>query len=202
MTNAIDTQLASSFGGTILWPMIALSNIAQGSAVLAMIVLQKDNEDAKQVSIPACISCYLGVTEPALFGVNLKYVFPFVCGMIGSSIAAIISVATGTMAASIGVGGIPGILSILPQYMLNFFIAMIVAIVIPFGLTYIVGKQKLTHEDNTEVEKELTFVSPIQGKVMPLTEVEDQVFSQGLMGEGYAVDLTNGEVVALSLIHI
>lgn len=196
MTNAIDTQLASSFGGTILWPMIALSNIAQGSAVLAMIVLQKDNEDAKQVSIPACISCYLGVTEPALFGVNLKYVFPFVCGMIGSSIAAIISVATGTMAASIGVGGIPGILSILPQYMLNFFIAMIVAIVIPFGLTYIVGKQKLTHEDNTEVEKELTFVSPIQGKVMPLTEVEDQVFSQGLMGEGYAVDLTNGEVVA------
>ncbi|WP_270525934.1 PTS system trehalose-specific EIIBC component [Longibaculum muris] len=196
MTNAIDTQLVSSFGGTILWPMIALSNIAQGSAVLAMIVLQKDNEDAKQVSIPACISCYLGVTEPALFGVNLKYVFPFVCGMIGSSIAAIISVATGTMAASIGVGGIPGILSILPQYMLNFFIAMIVAIVIPFGLTYIVGKQKLTHEENTEVEKELTFVSPIQGKVMPLTEVEDQVFSQGLMGEGYAVDLTNGEVVA------
>ena len=64
MTNAIDTQLASSFGGTILWPMIALSNIAQGSAVLAMIVLQKDNEDAKQVSIPACISCLL-YTSPS-----------------------------------------------------------------------------------------------------------------------------------------
>ena len=66
--------------------------------VLAMIVLQKKNEKAQQVSIPACISCYLGVTEPALFGVNLKYMFPFVCGMIGSAIAATFSVATGTMA--------------------------------------------------------------------------------------------------------
>ena len=71
MTNAIDTQLISSFGGTNLWPMIALSNIAQGSAVLAMIVLQKKNEKAQQLSIPACISCYLGVTEPAMFGVNI-----------------------------------------------------------------------------------------------------------------------------------
>lgn len=205
MTNAIDTQLATTFGGTILWPMIALSNIAQGSAVLAMVVLQKKNERAQQVSIPACISCYLGVTEPALFGVNLKYMFPFVCGMIGSSIAAIISVATGTMAASIGVGGIPGILSILPQYMLNFLIAMIVAIVVPFALTFVVGKKKLTSEDlygediedfNSEVQEDTTFVSPLQGRVIPLSQVEDQVFSQGLMGEGYAVDLNHGNVVA------
>ena len=82
MTNAIDTQLANTFGGTLLWPMIALSNIAQGSAVLAMIFLQKKNTRAKEVSIPACISCYLGVTEPALFGVNLKYGFPFICALI------------------------------------------------------------------------------------------------------------------------
>lgn len=197
MTNAIDTQLVSSFGGTILWPMIALSNIAQGSSVLAMIILQKKNERAQQVSIPACISCYLGVTEPALFGVNLKYVFPFVCGMIGSSLAAIISVATGTMAASIGVGGVPGILSILPQYMLNFFIAMVVAVIVPFTLTYIVGKKKLTSEDlNGEENVEYSFVSPLQGTVIPLTEVEDQVFSEGLMGEGYAVDLKYSDVIA------
>ena len=68
MTNAIDLQLMAEFGGTMLWPMIALSNIAQGSAVLGMIYLQKHNEEAKQISIPACISCYLGVTEPAIFG--------------------------------------------------------------------------------------------------------------------------------------
>ncbi|WP_028044361.1 PTS system trehalose-specific EIIBC component [Candidatus Stoquefichus massiliensis] len=198
MTNAIDTQLANTFGGTLLWPMIALSNIAQGSAVLAMIYLQKNNTRAKEVSIPACISCYLGVTEPALFGVNLKYTFPFICGMTGSALAAIISVSTGTMAASIGVGGLPGILSILPKYWLTFFIAMVVAIVVPFVLTVIVGKKKLTSEDmNGETDdEEFSFISPMQGTIIPLEEVEDQVFSKGLMGEGYAVDLKNSEIIA------
>jgi len=143
MTNAIDLQLMAELGGTPLWPMIALSNIAQGSAVLAMIFLQKHNEEEKQVSIPACISAYLGVTEPAMFGINIKYRFPFLCGMIGSAIAAIASVASGVMANSIGVGGLPGILSIQPQHMLKFAFAMLIAIVVPFVLTVIVGKKKL-----------------------------------------------------------
>ena len=143
MTNAIDLQLIAEFGGTSLWPMIALSNIAQGSAVLAMVFLQRKNEEAKQVNIPACISAYLGVTEPALFGVNLKYMFPFLCGMTGSAIAAIISVSTSSMANSIGVGGLPGILSMQTASMASFALAMGVAIVVPFALTYIFGKRKL-----------------------------------------------------------
>ena len=147
MTTAIDSQLIASFGGTNLWPMIALSNIAQGSAVLAMIVLQKKNEKAQQLSIPACISCYLGVTEPAMFGVNIKYGFPFISAMIGSAIAAMFSVSTGVTAVSIGVGGLPGILSIFPQYMIKFAIAMLIAIVVPFVLTFIMGKKKLTEQD-------------------------------------------------------
>ena len=198
MTNAIDTQLTATFGGTLLWPMIALSNIAQGSSVLAMCVLQKNNEKAKEINIPSCISCYLGVTEPALFGVNLKYTFPFFCGMIGSACAAIFSVSTGTMAASIGVGGIPGILSIIPKYMFNFAIAMLIAIIIPFTLTYILGKKKLNEVDFNGKVKPVNevFHSPLKGKVIPLNEVEDKVFSQGLMGEGFAVELTDGEVKA------
>ena len=110
MSNAIDTQLCADFGGTMLWPMIALSNIAQGSAVLGMIYLQRKNARAQEVNIPSCISCYLGVTEPAMFGVNLKYNFPFVCAMIGSGLAGIFSVVTSSTANSIGVGGLPGIL--------------------------------------------------------------------------------------------
>ena len=143
MTNAIDLQLMAEFGGTSLWPMIALSNIAQGSAVLAMIYLQRKNEEAKQISIPASISAYLGVTEPALFGINLKYRFPFLAGMTGSAVAAIVSVSSGVMANSIGVGGIPGILSIQPKHMLMFAICMIIAIVVPFILTVVLGKKKL-----------------------------------------------------------
>ena len=199
MTNAIDTQLISSFGGTNLWPMIALSNIAQGSAVLAMIVLQKKNEKAQQLSIPACISCYLGVTEPAMFGVNIKYGFPFICAMIGSAFAAMFSVSTGVTAVSIGVGGLPGILSIFPQYMIQFAIAMVIAIVIPFVLTYVMGKKKLTDVDlygKQNKNEILEFVSPVEGKVMELSEVEDKVFSQGIMGNGFAVELTSGTVRA------
>lgn len=144
MTNAIDLQLMAEMGGTNLWPMIALSNIAQGSAVLGIIYLNRnkpEKEEEKQVSIPAAISCYLGVTEPAMFGINLKYVYPFLAAMIGSAIAAVISVGSGVMANSIGVGGLPGILSIQTQHIATFAISMAVAIVIPFGLTLVFAKR-------------------------------------------------------------
>ena len=173
--------------------MIALSNIAQGSSVLAMSILQRHDEKAQQINVPACISCYLGVTEPALFGVNMKYGFPLVCGMIGSAIAAVISVGFGVQAFSIGVGGLPGIISIKPEYWIYFLLAMAVAIVIPFALTIIVGKKKLSFPTKQE---EKDFISPMQGRFMPLSEVEDQVFSQGLMGDGFAVELKDGEVLA------
>ena len=222
MTNAIDSQLVNSFGGTNLWPMIALSNIAQGSAVLAMSVLQKKNERAQQVNVPACISCYLGVTEPALFGVNLKYGFPLVCGMIGSGVAAVISIGTGVTAYSIGVGGLPGILSIMPQYWVSFLIAMLAAIVIPFVLTLAVGKVRLAAEDRLGEEaapaaaepapaaeaapapraeeapaaQAITVKEPLSGKILPIEEVPDEVFSQGILGEGVGIDPTSNTVVA------
>ena len=142
MSNAIDLQLVADFGGTMLWPMIALSNIAQGSAVLGMIYLQRKNAAAQEVNVPSCISCYLGVTEPAMLGVNLKYNFPFICGMIGSAVAGVVCTATSTTANSVGVGGLPGILSIQPASMLSFALCMVIAIVIPFVLTVIMGKKK------------------------------------------------------------
>ncbi len=152
MTNAVDMQLIGQAHGTMLWPMIALSNIAQGSAVLAMIVLQRKNEKAQQVNVPASLSCYLGVTEPAMFGVNLKYVYPFVCGMIGSSLAGVVCTATSTTANAIGVGGLPGILSIQPQYMTSFALCMLIAVVVPFALTLLVGKRrKIDQEAVNEV---------------------------------------------------
>ncbi|MBM6855029.1 PTS system trehalose-specific EIIBC component [Mediterraneibacter glycyrrhizinilyticus] len=230
MTNAIDSQLlASPSKSTILWPMIALSNIAQGSSVLAMSVLQKKNERAQQVNVPACISCYLGVTEPALFGVNLKYVFPLICGMIGSCCAAMISVGFGVEALSIGVGGLPGILSIKPEYYLIFLLAMAVAVVVPFTLTFIVGRIKLSQEDRfgkdaapaavsaeasapadtnasasaaaaTETAASKTEVkelkSILDGKVMPIEEAPDDVFSQKIMGDGVAIEPSNTVVTA------
>lgn len=214
MSNAIDLQLIADYGGTMLWPMIALSNIAQGSAVLGMIYLQKKDAGAQEVNVPACISCYLGVTEPAIFGVNLKYAFPFVCGMIGSACAAVVCVATGITANAIGVGGLPGILSIQPKYMPAFAICMVIAIAVSFILTLIVGKKRFLVPVKTEsaqvaahtgagakavaempskrADKEKDEVSNqlkafLQGKVISLKEVGDGVFSEGVMGDGLAI---------------
>lgn len=202
MSNAIDLQLIADYGGTMLWPMIALSNIAQGSAVLGMIALQRKNAQAQEVNVPACISCYLGVTEPAIFGVNLKQGFPFICGMIGSAIAAIVCVATSTTANAIGVGGLPGILSIQPSSMLSFAVCMVIALVIPFTLTVIAGKKKLSPSEITGTAEETITAesmptelkSFLTGKVIPLKDVNDGVFSEGVMGDGVAI-LPESEVL-------
>ena len=122
-TNAIDLQLMQSIGGTPIWPLIALSNIAQASAVVGIIFMsRKANE--REISVPAAISGYLGVTEPAMYGINLKYKFPMLCAMIGSSCAALICGLAGVMANGIGVGGLPGILSIQPRFWLVYAVAM------------------------------------------------------------------------------
>lgn len=217
MTNAIDLQLIADFGGTALWPMIALSNIAQGSAVLGMMYLQRKNAEAQEVNVPAWISCYLGVTEPAIFGVNLKYFFPFICAMTGSACAAVICVSTSTTANAIGVGGIPGILSIQPQYMATFALAMLVAIAVPFALTVAVGKKKGIDKDaeaaqsaaeleaaaeaaNAAAEANLVseneFKAYLDGEVISLKEIGDGVFSEKMVGDGLAIKPSNETVCA------
>ena len=213
MSNAIDLQLIADFGGTMLWPMIALSNIAQGSAVLGMIYLQKNDAQAQEVNIPSCISCYLGGTEPAMFGVNLKHSYPFICGMIGSACASIVCVATNSTANAIGVGGLPGILSMQPQSMLTFAICMLIAVAVPFVLTVMVGKTKLQPKEVKTVEevKSAEEVKPVEevksaevtelkafatGDVIALKEVNDGVFSAGTMGEGCAIIPENETVYA------
>lgn len=201
MSNAIDLQLIADFGGTMLWPMIALSNIAQGSAVLGMIYLQKNDAQAQEVNIPSCISCYLGVTEPAMFGVNLKHSYPFICGMIGSACASIVCVATNSTANAIGVGGLPGILSMQPQSMLTFAICMLIAVAVPFVLTVMVGKKKLQPKEVKSVEEvksaEVTELKAFAtGDVIALKEVNDGVFSAGTMGEGFAIIPENETIYA------
>ena len=219
MTNAIDTQLIADAGGTALWPMIALSNIAQGSAVFAYYIMHRHDEREAQISLPATISAYLGVTEPALFGVNVKYIYPFVAGMIGSSIAGLLSVTFNVTAASIGIGGLPGILSIQPKYMIPFAAIMLVAIIVPMVLTFFFRKAGLftKTEDDTELKEEFAaqeeaefavhaeptalvktaqLVSPLAGQVKPLSQATDPVFSSGVMGQGVVIEPSQGELVS------
>jgi len=133
-TNAVDLQLMQELGGTPIWPLIALSNIAQASAVVGIIIISR-KDSVRDISVPAAISAYLGVTEPAMYGINLKYKFPMLSAMIGSAAAAAICGSAGVMANGIGVGGLPGILSIQPQYWTVYAVAMLVAILLPITLT-------------------------------------------------------------------
>ena len=181
MTNAIDTQLVADAGGTGLWPMIALSNIAQGSAVFAYYLMKRHDEREAQISLPATISAYLGVTEPALFGVNVKYVYPFVAGMIGSSIAGLLSVTFNITANAIGIVGLPGILSIQAKYMIPFAGVMLVAILVPMFLTFFFHKTGFltkTEEDpelqaEFAAQEEAEFAGPSKAESSPEVQAAD-----------------------------
>ncbi|KEA50833.1 MULTISPECIES: PTS trehalose transporter subunit IIBC [Mangrovibacter] len=148
-TLAIDMQMIQSMGGTPVWPLIALSNIAQGAAVVGVILVsRKQNE--REISVPAAISAFLGVTEPAMYGINMKYRFPMLCAMTGSGLAALLCGLSGVLANGIGVGGIPGILSIQPRFWGTFSLAMAVAIVVPIILTTVLYKRK-NHQGTLQV---------------------------------------------------
>lgn len=218
MTNAIDTQLIADTASrtTGLWPMIALSNIAQGSAVFAYYWMNRHDEREAQIALPATISAYLGVTEPALFGVNLKYVYPFVAGMIGSSVAGLLSTTFNVQANSIGVGGLPGFMAINVKYMMPFFLCMAVAIVIPFAVTIFFRKAgyftktedemvkapqvaAIAEAEESTVAEKGTLVkvqSPLTGVVKPLSEAADPVFAQGVMGQGVLIEPSEGLLAA------
>ncbi|VTS25978.1 PTS system trehalose-specific EIIBC component [Streptococcus pseudoporcinus] len=226
MSNAIDTQLIADTATrtTGLWPMIALSNIAQGSAVFAYYLINRKNEREAEISLPAAISAYLGVTEPALFGVNLKYIYPFVAGMIGSSAAGLLCTTMNVQANAIGVGGLPGFMAINVKYMGQFFICMAVAIAVPMALTVFFRKSNIMTKteddiiadrlaDESFVSSAVTvptttpssvaesgatvaLVSPLTGEAKALSEAVDPVFAQGVMGQGVLIQPTEGELVS------
>ncbi|UQZ36732.1 PTS trehalose transporter subunit IIBC [Paenibacillus sp. PK3_47] len=219
---AVDVQLIGSEGGTFLWPMLALSNIAQGAAALAMFFIVREQK-AKGLAVTSSVSAFLGVTEPAIFGVNIRYRYPFFFGMIGSALAGMLLTLNDVRASSIGVGGIPGFLSIFPNQWGVFFIGMAIVLVIPFVATMLYGRTVVrrtekksaaaaTTDTRPAPEPELSsrsavqgsdepvnileLVSPLNGRAVPLEQVPDPAFAEKQMGEGIAIEPTEGKVYA------
>ncbi|MBW0933502.1 PTS system trehalose-specific EIIBC component [Priestia megaterium] len=137
---AVDFQLIGSTGSTFLWPMVALSNIAQGSVAFAIMILMKNDKKIRGLAFTSGVSAWLGITEPAMFGVNLRYRFPFIAAIIGSAISGVVVSVSGVKAPSIGIGGLPAPLSILPENWGIFILGMLIVIVVPFVLTLLFGK--------------------------------------------------------------
>lgn len=136
---AVDLQLIAQHGGTFIWPMVALSNIAQGSAALAMFLISKSSNDKSMASTSA-VSAYFGITEPAMFGVNLRHKYPFYAALTGSALAAVFITINGVLAPGIGIGGLPAFISIIPTYIPMFLIGMVIAVAVPFMLTFLFAK--------------------------------------------------------------
>ncbi|BCG58816.1 PTS system trehalose-specific EIIBC component [Paenibacillus sp. URB8-2] len=235
---AVDVQLIGSKGGTFLWPMLALSNIAQGSAALAMLLVFREQK-SKGLAVTSSISAFLGVTEPAIFGVNIRYKYPFIFGMIGSAIGGLVLTINHVLASSIGVGGIPGFLSIFPNQWGVFFVGMAIVLVVPFLLTAAYGKVasrkagganadngstsgQVSSETAAAAETEavslaapvistgeavnvLDILAPLAGQVVPLENVPDPAFAERQMGQGIAIEPSDGRVVApfdAKVVHI
>ncbi|WP_042203996.1 PTS system trehalose-specific EIIBC component [Paenibacillus camerounensis] len=219
---AVDVQLIGSEGGTFLWPMLALSNIAQGAAALAMFFIVREQK-AKGLAATSSISAFLGVTEPAIFGVNIRYRYPFFFGLIGSGLAGMLLTLNNVRASSIGVGGIPGFLSIFPNQWGVFFIGMAIVLIVPFAATMLYGRvavqrankneqaeaarssalsgaDELSSRSSVQASQEpvniLELAAPISGKAVPLEQVPDPAFAEKQMGEGIAIEPSDGKVYA------
>ena len=221
---AIETQLLSAWQngsghGDFIFVVASMANVAQGAATFAILFLTK-NAKTKGLASSAGVSALLGITEPALFGVNLKYKFPFFCALIGSAVGALFAGLLQVIAVSLGSAGFLGFLSIDAKSIPFYFLCELVAFAIAFALTYFYGKTKAadvfaaeavaaTADEATGTEvandtvaeekaalQDETIISPIVGQAVALSDVNDPVFSSGAMGRGIAIKPSEGVVYA------
>lgn len=140
---AVETQLLTDVartGGTFIFPIAAMSNIAQGAACLGAAYVMKDAK-TRGLAIPSGVSALLGITEPAMFGVNLRYRYPFIAAMIGAGCASAFIAAFNVKAIALGAAGLIGIPSIKPDSLAMYSVGMLISFVIAFSVTVILGKR-------------------------------------------------------------
>ncbi|MGX7243876.1 sucrose-specific PTS transporter subunit IIBC [Enterococcus quebecensis] len=139
---AVETQLlaeVANTGGTFIFPIASMSNVAQGAACLGVLFITK-NEKIKSLATASSISAYLGITEPAMFGVNLKLRYPFFAAMIGSCVGSAFITAFRVKAVALGAAGLPGVIAITPSSILVFVFGLILTTLVTLGATFILIK--------------------------------------------------------------
>lgn len=220
MYNVIEAGMLSAADGLNTWmPIASAANFAQGAACLAVGIKAK-NYKTKSVAIPSALSAALGITEPAIFGVNLRFMKPLVCGMIGGGAGALVGSIFHIGATSYGVTGIPGFLITL-DYTVQYAIVLAIAFVVAFGLTWIVWKEdpedagKTEKKNETETKSETTaevkdtqnetaaistksgmILAPVKGNVIAREDIPDPTFAAGVLGDGVGIEPSEGVVVA------
>ncbi len=217
MYTVIDVGQLAKYGVTYWLPLASAANIGQGAATLA-VALKTKNQKTKSVALPSALSAFMGITEPAIFGVNMRFFKPFICGSIGGAVGALYASIVGLGASGTGVTGIFGLLLFLHSP-LNYIIMMVITVAVAFTLTWMFGykdeetTKKKEQEESTEsidkkdtnnfnmetpsitVEKN-TVYAPIKGTVIPINEIPDETFAAGVLGQGVGIVPAIGEAVA------
>lgn len=218
MYTIIDLGQISQYGMTYWLPLASAANVAQGAATLA-VSLKTKNKKLKSMALPSSLSAFLGITEPAIFGVNMRFFKPFVAASIGGGCGALYASIVGLGATGTGVTGLFGILLHLHRPM-QYIITMAIAIGVSFVLTWVIWKDEEQNKTENKIENKTeqqtdktqqvtiteqkaeiksydkTVYSPIQGKVIALNSVKDETFAGEFLGKGVAIQPEEGKVVA------
>lgn len=204
MYTVIDVGQIAQYGFTYWLPLASAANLAQGAATLA-VALKTKNTKIKSVALPSSLSCFMGITEPAIFGVNLRHFKPFVCGAIGGAAGAMYASLVGLGASGTGVTGIFGLLLCLHDSV-NYIIMMIVSVGVAFALTWFFGfkdaepapkKAAAPQPQPLTVECQPGIVyAPVSGTVFPSEEIPDATFAAGVLGRGIGITPAEGVIVA------
>ena len=217
MYTAIDIGQLAKYGVTYWLPLASAANVAQGAAALAVGIKSKDKK-IKSLALPSSLSAFMGITEPAIFGVNLRFFKPFIAGCIGGGCGALYASLVHLGAKGTGVTGIFGILLCLNQP-LQYLIEMVIAVGVAFVISFLIYKDAepkaatetaavenietadavttdATTADTTAEIAEATLTSPVNGTQIPLSEVADEIFASEMLGTTVAVEPADGKIVA------
>ena len=210
MYNVIEAGMLSAVGGLNTWmPIASAANFAQGAACLA-VGLKAKNHKTKAVAIPSALSAALGITEPAIFGVNLRMVKPLAFGMAGGAVGALLGAFFHIGATSYGVTGIPGFLITL-DYTAQYAMVLAVSFAIAFGLTWVFWKEDEENGGRKEEKREApvkeekaeeikvsdnVFYAPVKGNVIAREAIPDETFAMGVLGDGVGIEPAEGLVVS------
>ena len=216
MYTAIDIGQIAQYGVTYWLPLASAANIAQGAAAFAVALKSKDKK-IKSLALPSSLSAFMGITEPAIFGVNLRFFKPFIAGCIGGGCGALYASIVHLGAKGTGVTGIFGILLCLDSPV-QYIIEMLIAVGVAFAISFVLYKDQAPQAaaegtdgaqaaipaagegdaaEETEAEvKEETLGSPVNGKVVPLSEVSDETFASEMLGATVAVEPSDGRILA------
>ncbi len=205
---AIETTLLADIantGGSFIFPTASASNVAQGAAVLAILLLTRDAK-LKSICSASGVSALLGITEPAMFGVTLKLKYPFIGSCIGAAAGSAFMAATKTKAIALGAAGLPGFISFPVDSQIPFWIGIAIAFVVSFGTTFVLhnynekktsqAKMASASTASNQVLVNTTIESPIAGKVLPMEQSSDQVFSNKTLGDGFVVMPDDGNLTS------